>query len=185
MKRRVPVILFVFFFILIVVIVVYHNSYSIALKKAGFSQRSISYIDTGIDDNGNDYRVVFRYDTDNMVRIALLTKDNWGVWHITDEVIGPDAEADYITMGWMRFASMRRYDVTDQTVMDSEVHKVYGGNNATKQIEIPMDLIPPNVSVNVFQAGSVYVIHFVSYGDADSLNQIDMIDLLKQTDCIQ
>jgi hypothetical protein len=107
------------------------------------------------------------------------------VWHITDEVIGPDAEADYITMGWMRFASMRRYDVTDQTVMDSEVHRVYGGNNATKQIEIPMDLIPPNVSVNVFQAGAVYVIHFVSYGDADSLNQIDMIDLLKQTDCIQ
>ena len=170
--------------IFIVFLIAYHNSFKIALSKAGVSERSINYIDTGIDDNGNEYRVVFQYMRDNVVKILLITKDNLGVWHVTNEVIGPNAEAEYVTMGWMRFASIRQYDVNDQTRIDSEVHKVYGGNNATKQIEIPTHLLPSNVSVNVFQSGTVYVIHFVSYGEAETLNQIHIFDLLKQTDCI-
>ena len=172
--------------IFIVILVTFHNSFKIALHKAGVSERAINYIDTGIGDNGNEYRVVFQYMFDNTVKILLLTRDDLGVWHATDEVIGPDSDAEYeyVTMGWMRFASIRRYDVNDQIKIDSEVHKVYGGNNATKQIEIPTDLLPPNVSVNVFQSGSVYVIHFVSYGEAETLNQIHILDLLRQADCI-
>ena len=187
MKRRTIVYLFALLLSLIlsVILIVYHNSYSIALIKAGLSKDSINYIDTGIDDNGNEYRVVFQYVPENMVKIVHLTKDNSGIWKVTEEASGPDSEPEYVTMGWMRFASISRYDVNDQARLDSEVHKVYGGNNAAKQIEIPMDLLPPNVSVNVYQSGTMYVIHFVGYGNAEFLDQFHFSHLLDQMDCIQ
>lgn len=165
--------------ILITFLIVYHNSFRIALSESGLNENDIQYIHTGIDDNGSEYRVVFQYMPDRMVKILLLTKNNIGLWHVTDEVFGPNSDTEYITMGWMRFASIRRYDVEDRTRFDSEVHKVYAGRNAKKQIEIPLDLLPPNVSANVFQAGDVYVIHFVSYGEMDTLNTIDVMDLLR------
>lgn len=171
--------------ILVVVLLIYHNSYSIALSKAGLSKDSIDYIDTGIDDNGNEYRVVFQYMPENMVKILRLTKNDRGVWKVAEEAYGPDSEVPYVTTGWMRVASVGRYEVDDQTHIEFEVHKVYGGNNAIKQIEIPMELLPSNVSVNIFQAGTVYVLHFVTYGSAETLNQINISHLLEQTDCIQ
>ena len=170
--------------IIIAVLVFYHNSFRIALSKAGVNESYIQYIDTGFDDNGNEYRVAFQYMSDSMVKVLLLKKNNIGIWHTTDQILGPSSESEYTTMGWMRFASIRRYDVEDQARFDSEVHIVYVGKNAIKQIEIPLDLLPPNVSVNVFQAGTVYVIHFTSYGEADTLNQIRILDLLEQTNCI-
>ena len=186
MKKRTLFYLIVTLLILILVagLIVYHNSYSIALKKAGLSEASINYIDSGINDNGSEYRAVFQYMPENTVKCALLTKDKLGIWKITEEEHGPDSSSHYVSVGWMRFASIRRYAVSDQAKIDSEVHKVYGGNNAIKQIEIPYDLLPTNVSVNVFQAGASYVIHFVAYGEAETLNQIDVSYLLKQTNSI-
>lgn len=170
--------------ILVAGLIVYHNSYSIALKKAGLSKSSINYIDSGINDNGNEYRVVFQYMPENTVKCALLTKDKLGIWKITEEEYGPTSDSNYLNMGWMRFASIRRYAVNDQTAINSEVHQVYGGNNAINQIEIPYDLLPANVCVDVFQAGAVYLIHFVAYGDAETLNQINVSYLLEQTNSI-
>lgn len=170
--------------ILTILLIIYHNSFKLALRSSGVDANNIQYIHTGIDDNGNEYRVVCQYSTDCMVKVLLLTKNDIGIWHITDEVLGPNSDAEYSTMGWMRFASMRRFGIEDQVRFDCEVHQVYIGQNAKKQIEIPLDLLPSNVAVNVFQAGTAYVIHFISYGEADTLNRIDMIDLLKQTDSI-
>ncbi len=187
MKNRtiVSFLLLLLALIFITFLIVYHNSFRISLSKAGVSEKYIQYIHTGINDSGNEYRVVFQSLSDNSVKVLLLTKNNIGIWQVTDEVVGPNSNSEHTTMGWMRFASFRRFDVEDQVRLDSEVHKVYVGKNAIKQIEIPLDLLPPNVSANVFQAGPVYVIHFVSYGEADALNGIDIFDLLRQTDCIQ
>lgn len=167
--------------IVLVLIGVYRNSFKIALGKAGVGEQYIQYIDTGFDNNGNEYRVVFQYMPDNTVKIVHLTKNDFGVWHIQDETHGPVSDAAYVMMGWMRTASIRRHEVNDPVVFDWEVHKVYGGNNARKQIEIPLELLPPNVTVNVFQAGSQYVIHFVSYGGSEPLQQINILDLLNET----
>ena len=181
MKKYAILVLVIFLIILIVVLPIFYcNSFEIALNKAGLNENAINFIDAGIDNNGNDYRVVFQYMTNNTVKILLLTKSEFGIWHVTEETSGPEEDAEYIIMGWMRFASIRRYDVSGQPRMDYEVHKVYGGMNATKQILIPKDSLPKNVSVNVFQAGTAYVIHFISYGDAEILNQIDFSKLIKQ-----
>lgn len=186
MNKKVRTILLSLYIIMLpIAFIVYSNSYNIALKKAGFSKRGITYIDTGIDDNGAEYRAVFQYMPDNLVKIALLTKTNWGTWRITDETQGPTTETGYLSMGWMRFTGFRRYEVSDNVVFELEVHNVYAGNDAIAQIEIPVELLPPNVSVSVFQAGSVYVLHFVTYGDPKVLNEVHFIDLLKQAGCIQ
>lgn len=186
MKKQTLLHLIVALLILILVagLIIYHSNYSIALKKAGFSENSINYIDSGINDDGNEYRVVFQYMPENTVKCALLTKDKLGIWKITEEEYGPDSDSNYLNMGWMRFASICRYAVNDQTTINSEVHQVYGGNNAVKQIEIPYELLPANVCVDVFQAGAVYLIHFIAYGDAETLNQINVSYLLGQTNSI-
>lgn len=73
--------------ILITFLIVYHNSFRIALSESGLNENDIQYIHTGIDDNGSEYRVVFQYMPDRMVKILLLTKNNIGLWHVTDEVL--------------------------------------------------------------------------------------------------
>lgn len=184
-KRSVVCLLALLLLIFAVTLVAYHNSYTIALNKAGLSTKSMNYVDTGIDDNGNEYRVVFQFLPENTVKIVFLTKDDFGIWRVTEEASGSEAEAEYITMAWMRFASIRRFDVNDQVRFDCEVHKVYGGNNASEQIEIPMELLPSNVSVNIFQSGNTYVIHFVGYGNNETLEQFYFTDILEKLDCLQ
>lgn len=178
--------LFLLILILVVGLFIYHNNYSIALRSAGLSQKTISYLDTGFDDNGNEYRVVFSHLSENVIKIAHLTRDNLGIWHVTNTVSSSDGEAQYpyVVMGWMHFSGMRWYGVDGEIDMPLEIHNVYAGTNAKKYIEIPLELLPPNVSVDVSQTGSIYVIHFVSYGDGEALNQIDILELLDKTDCI-
>ena len=167
------VLLFLALFV-IAALAVYHNSFSIALCGAGLRERSAEYVDIGIDDNGNDYKIVFGCLPDDTVKFVHLTKDGLGVWHITEEASGQDP-----AMGWMRFAGVRRYDAGDPTSSDCEVHTVYGGNHATKRITIPTEQLPPNVAVNVIQSGAAYAIHFVTYGAAETLNQINIAELLQ------
>lgn len=183
MQKRTIICLFSIIFI-IVIGIVYLNNYKITLSKAGLSEGLINYVDVGLDDNGNEYRIAFQYMPENEVKFVHLVKDKYGVWKVTDDVSGPDSNSQFVSMGWMRTASIGRYDVEGQTNIEFEVHALYGGNNASKQIKIPLELLPPNVSVNVFQAGEMYVIHFISFGSADTLTQINIPHLLEQTDSI-
>ncbi len=166
-------------------LVVYCNSYGIALRSAGLSKSSIQYLDAGIDDNGQEYRAVFQYRTDDdAIDFALLTKDKLGVWHTTQKSAWPGSDASYSTFAWMNVAGMKRYAVGDATTTEFEVHNVYAGNNAIKLIEIPQEALPSNVTVNVHQAGALFVIHLVYYGeDVDTLN-INFPETLKQAGCI-
>lgn len=181
MKKRTIICLFaIFFTFLIVISIVYFNNYKIILNKAGLSKGSINYVDVGIDDNGNEYRIVFQYMPENKLKFVHLVKDKYGMWKVAEETSGPDSHSQIVKMGWMRFASIKIYDVRLQANTEWEVHAMYGGNNASKQIKIPSELLPANVSVNVFQAGERYVIHFTTFGSADTLTQIDILHLLEQ-----
>ena len=161
-----------------------HNGYTIALQRAGFGKDGATTIDAGIDDNGDAYRVVFQYAPDNTIRIAHFTKGKLGSWKVTNAVYGPSSESPLVKMGWMRVASLRRFDIPDEVTADFETHNVYAGNNAVRQIEIPPELLPPNVAVSIHQAGSCFVLHFVSFGDPEILNQMDITALLTETNSI-
>lgn len=184
MMRRTNVCLFALL-LFVGALFAYHNSYSIALHKAGLSEKFIEYVDIGIDDNGNEYRVVFEYMPESTLKIVFLSKDDFGIWRVIEELSSLEDETEYIIMAWMRFSSIRRFEVNDQVIFDREVHKVYVGNNASKQIEIPMELLPTNVSVNVFQSGTMYVIHFIGYGGNEIFDQFYFDDLLEQSNFIQ
>ena len=185
MKRRILFCLFAIIIISIIVTsIVYLNNFKVVLNKAGLSKDLINYVDVGIDDNGNEYRIAFQYMPENVLKFVHLVKDKYGMWKVTNEVNGPDSHSQFVAMGWMRFASIGRYDLESQTNFEFEVHALYGGNNASKQIKIPLELLPANVSVNVFQAGEIYVIHFIAFGNADILSQVDLYYLLEQTGSI-
>ncbi len=186
MKKRTSVYILVIAFALVstVLLFVYFNSYSIALSKIGLSKNSVVNVDVGLDDNGNEYRIVFQYLPNNALKFAHLAKNTYGIWTVTEEAHGPDSPSQYISMGWMRIAGMRRYAMEDPNV-EFEVHNMYGGMNAIEQVKVPVDLLPSNVTVNVFQAGELYVIHFIAYGNAEALNQIDFPQFLEQIDGIQ
>ena len=53
----------------------------------------------------------------------------------------------------------------------------YAGDNALKLIEIPLEMIPRNVTVKISQSGSSYEIHVISYSD-ETINEIDIIEIL-------
>ena len=185
MKKNIwgPVIIL---FVLVTALSAYQNSFQIALDLKGMNGSYIQYIDVGIDDNGSEYRTVFQVMPEETVKLCRLTRNRLGIWRVADLVSGPEAgtEQAYIEMGWTRFSSFRQYSAQEEAQIDAEVHRAYAGRNAVRQIEIPLELLPPNVAVNVFQAGPCYVLHFVSYGEEDALDRIDITALLEETDSI-
>jgi len=169
--------------IAVILSIIYLNSFNIALMRAGISKKSMEYLDIGIDDNGNDYVVLYDRDLEGTIKLVLLTKSDLGIWKKTREDSGPNSDSDFVCMRWMRFASMVSYDFNSSVDHEYMIHEVYAGNNANRKIDIPPQILPDNVTVNVIQARNSYALHFVTYGDMDDLN-IDIEDLLKRAGCI-
>ena len=90
-----------------------------------------------------------------------------------------------VKLGWIRVAGIKLFDVGDDSTIEFEVHAVYCGNNAKKQILTLSDQLPPNVTVSIQQAGASYMIHFISFGEADTLSHINILELLKTSDYIE
>lgn len=159
------------------------NSYSIVLWRNGFHNASVSIIDAGLDANGDEYRVVQGNDIDLNVRLAYMTKGimgTWKVWYVEDT---PSAETGMVRISWTMPAGFQRFRVGDDTTFEYESHLVYCGDNANKKIEIPAELLPPNVTVSIQQGGTSYTLHFITFGD-EGFNDLDVYDLLKKSGCI-
>jgi hypothetical protein len=60
-----------------------------------------------------------------------------------------------------------------------EWHNIYYGMNAIKPIKIASNKIPPGVAFYIQQGQGDYLIIFMTYNTPDSLNQIDISDLIK------
>lgn len=166
----------------------YSNGFGIALKIAGFSKDFVQYVDWGINENGNEYRVLFQYMPGYLIKMAHLEKGMFGIWKVLEEASGPQEQSESVTIGWMRIAGLIRYGygLESQIKAEFEVHHMIGGNNAIRVIELPKELLPPNVIAKVFQKGRSYVVHLVSYGeDAGILNEVHLVELLEQQGCIR
>ena len=177
--------IFVIILIIVALALMYLNSYSIALMKNGFDSPRTSIIDIGIDDNGKEYRVIKSYDDQQNVKLAYLVKNKVGLWNMAIVSDTPSIETGFVKIGWMRVASIKRYGISDDTPVEFEIHAVYCGNNATKLIEIEPEELPPNVTVNVQQAGKAYTLHFIAFGEGDELSNIDVYQLLQNSGCVQ
>lgn len=168
----------------IIVSLFYINSYDSALKKAGLNPHAVTILDVGIDDNGNEYRVVMQHTDDRDVQFAHLCRENAGLWTVCQVPL--DVEDELLEMKWMRVAGMKRFSLQDNYVVQWETHAVYGGNNAIKRIDLPSELLPPNVTLSIHQAGASYVLHFIYFGeDNTTFNDFDVEALLLQTNSIE
>lgn len=167
----------------IVLSVLYFNSYGIALNKAGIQSKDPVIVDSGINNNGNQYRVVAEYSTGD-AHIAYLVKNSVGIWHV-ERTSETQTSTGFAELSWDNVASIRRYTVSDSSVVEFENHRLYCGNNAIKRIAISEGDIPYNVTVNIHQAGNAYMLHFVAFGSGETLNEIDCDSLLKNAGCVQ
>lgn len=149
------------------------QSYGLALRDAGIYKEGSVTVDSGINNNNDEYRIVAEYTSGENSKIAYLFRNWLGFWRV-DRV-------EELNMSWINVIGINRFQVSDAVNLQYETHLLYCGNNAIKRIEQSGMQLPNNVAVSVYQAGSTYMLHFISYGDADVLNEIDPTILLKNT----
>lgn len=146
------------------------NSDQLALRSAGFSKNGQTVVSAGIDQTGQEYKVVVQAVSNESPRIAYLRKGFAGFWKVTELADTPTAGT--IKMLWAKTASFKRYTVGDPSAADWEVHSIYCGSNANKQIVIPSGALPHNVTVNISQSGSSYMLHFIGFGETNVLDGV-------------
>ena len=184
-KYRLYMIIAVFILIIAAIfITIFLNSYSMVLLRNGFNTDENNIIWMGIDDNGREYRVLRNGIDGQNIKLVLVTRKFAGLWEVSQIADIPSDET-IVTLGWMKVAGIKRFKVGDDSTIEFEVHVVYCGNNAKKQILTLSDQLPPNVTVNIQQAGASYMLHFISYGEADTLSHINIWELLKTSDYIE
>lgn len=186
MKKRAKlyaIIVIVLILLIVVFQVVRANSYALAWRSVGIQSEPFVIYD-GKNNNGQEFKVVVEYAVRENGPLVYLEKGRTGFWKamVVDEK--PSDKTGMLTWGWTRVAGGRRYSAMDEHVVEWEIHRVYSGNNAIKRIEIPAQLLPANVTVNIHQAGSAYILHFITYGKGEELNAINAYELLLQAGCV-
>ena len=178
-KARNKIIAVTALIIALLLFIAYFSSYSLALSSIGFKKNSTSDIFQGIDPNGYDYRVVMYKDEEDSAAFALLTKDSIGIWKVS-LLNDRKSELGMVSFGWTGVRSLARYDMSEDVVPMGEYHAVYAGNNAIAPLKTIYEILPPNITVDIQQAGSSYVMHFMSYGPFNLISNADVIELLTE-----
>ena len=132
----------------------------------------------GINDNGQEYRVVADWASEDYDKLAYMVKGFAGFWKIVEISDEYDAETGLMSLEWSNLSGAKRYSVGDANFLEYKVQELYCGNNANKEIEIPLELLPEGVTVNINQGGSDYLIHFIKYGDSEAID-LNCYELLK------
>lgn len=185
-KSKLIIVVLVAILLLSVVVfsVLYFNSYSFALRKVGIQSKYATIVDSGINSNGDQYQVVAECAPGD-IHIAYLVKNSVGFWYVerTNET---QISSNGVQFGWTNVASIRRYETTDSSIVEFENHYLYCNDNAIKRISVLEEDLPHNVTVNIHQAGSVYMLHFITFdGSGEVLNEIDCYSILKNAGCVQ
>ncbi len=168
--------------LLVAITLLWINNYSLVVAINDLKSGDIVY--SGIDDNGNEYRVIEATQRNNMV-LAYLSKNKLGIWSLSSSATYDKSTGQLASIGWMKEAGIKRFSAADNPIFEMEWHRLYYGEDAIKTISFLPGQIPENVAINIRQAGSQYSIHLISYESPDILNRIDMKEILKKASCIR
>lgn len=160
------------------------NSYVITLNAIGFEPKNTIMLHSWIEQDGTEYRIVAELIHGEMPAVKKLNKSKLGFWTEAKDWVVVDSSSEFKTV-WSRAAGWRYYNFSHDRTSLWDNHMVYCGNNATREIFISSEQLPANTTVEVQQSGSAYILHFVTYGRADTLNDIDPYLLLKDADCVE
>jgi hypothetical protein len=130
----------------------------------------LEYLERGFNGNGNEFRVIKTSSEQEKIVLLIIEKKALGRWEISS--VANASNTGYAVIGWMKSAGIRRFDIKEDSVFETEAHLLYYGNDATGYIDIDSEKLPSGVAVNVRQSGGNYSIHFVSYGDLNGLNEV-------------
>lgn len=158
------------------------NNYSDTLAAAGFSNDRIiaDVANPAIEHNGSwngctEITRVVLADKAGKSQLISLFRDHEGRWY------GPDAaepmEGDYEgleTIAWHSYPQNNTYgfgvppeeeDAHPELARDLILRWdwFYHGTNAAATIEIPEEALPTDSTVQIYQRGEEYVLHFVAY----------------------
>lgn len=167
------------------------NSFSFAIRRAGLNPYDVIPLESSIDANGNEFRIIKTSSDKQEIVLAYMEKNRMGFWSVAyySPPPHPSEETSWdtklVSIGWMKPAGIKRYDAAEDPIFETEWHQLYYGNNAIKLIEFLPGQIPDNVAVNIRQAGNEYSIHLIHFGNPDILNNIDMHSLLLEAKCIK
>lgn len=169
---------------IVVLLVLYCNNYRIALRKAGISAKANTLIDSGINSNGNQYRVLADRD-DGMADIAYLERNRFGVWQVrmTNELVKTASTG--IEFAWSNVAGGGYYGTTESYEHEFENHYFYCSDNAIKRIEFEEGDLPHNVTVSIYQTGNFYMLHFITFEKGEIFNNLDCYAILKENGCVE
>lgn len=126
-----------------------------------------------------------RDDAPDNRRLGYFIKGKWGIWKAAQLDLADSPEKEVLILGWMKISEFGNYGDEAQ-VFEFEVHQVYYGWNAVKELDDLPSYLPPNVIVSISQHDAVYSLHFMYYGEnASTLSEIGIYELLKEKEYIR
>ena len=138
------------------------KSYDFSLLVNGFQSPEVMYC--GINDNGDEYKIVRDWQSGKM-KLCHCEKGLFGFWKIVDIEQTDPGKNGIVSLEWATWKEIRRFHFEDDPKFVYEVHAVYCGNNAVKNLGGIERLVGPNITVSIAQSGSEYFLHFTSYSD--------------------
>lgn len=163
--------------------------YKRELKKIYFEETS-ELVYLGVDSYGHEQRIVAEkgYSNGKLVftgRLVHLEKDDRGRWTMKGQS-APKEITDQLGYFCYEHISMQSLVKRKDLIAMRECHLFVFGNDA--RYAIPADLsayLPPNVTVDVYQQGSSYLLHFISFTrDTTDFTLIDGRDILVRAGAI-
>lgn len=128
--------------------------------------------------DGNAVRILQCETEDDNIVIVRMVKNEVFFWQITD--MSKAEKNGYAQISWDKDAGTQRFSATDIPKFYREYHCVYSGANAVRRIEIPVDAVPKNMTVNIEQANNVYVIHVLYFAEKETPVTFDVMDYIRQ-----
>ena len=159
-------------------------TFTLNLKLSGFSTASYKELEHSYDRVLDEFKVIQTETKSGQPAIVLLAKNKFGFWNVSNSNVAIDSNSDFIQLAFMRSTSIKRYDATENGIIEHEWNYLYCGTNAIKLIEFKPGQIPDNVTVNISQADNKYQIHLITYTGSDILGELDLEKILKENNCI-
>jgi len=170
MKRSIKVVISSLFILSITLLILWGNNYSIVLMTNGYDTDNKVLLESV--DNNEELSRIIKAEKDGKPELVNLTRNGMGLWKIEYSVARDEGEP--LAISWKRAVGIRRFGIYDGGVFEWEWHYIVCGDDAVAKIDIKEQL-PKNVTVNIQQTDSEYILHFVSFSDLTGLRQLQEI----------
>ena len=161
-------------------------SFDLAVASTGLRETKVIVDSAG---SGNSKIVYGKTKGDYRAGLASLSKNALGFWTVNYvDIAAPDRTYGNAVAFWSEFLySIYPADSANSNVephITTVAHVIYAGNNAIAPLEqLPMELIPENVTIMITQGSAYYHIH-VTQVFPEGGSSFDLMPLLKEHNLI-